>query len=164
MAFPKVSVLPQLFSPSGGSYDFYSSYRQIMFVNYMPFLLLALIGVDIFWEKKRFMLMTTGIFLMIMTSFYYSICGMLVVFIYGIAKFPLKQHRKIHTFFQFILPFFTAVFTSAFLLIPTACALLVRSGKSPKTQLKTLFIPDFSLEHFTYTGYGIGLSQVFSQC
>lgn len=136
----------------------FQSYRQIMFVNYMPFLLLTLIGVDIFWEKKRFMLMTTGIFLMIMTSFYYSICGMLVVFIYGIAKFPLKQHRKIHTFFQFILPFFTAVSTSAFLLIPTAGALLVRSGKSTKTQLKNLFIPDFSLEHFTYTGYGIGLS------
>lgn len=136
----------------------FQSYRQIMFVNYMPFLLLALIGVDIFWEKKRSMLLTTGIFLMIMTSFYYSICGMLVIFIYGISKFPLKQNRKIRTFFHFTMPFFTAVFTSAFLLIPTACALLVRSGKSPKTQLKNLFIPDFSLEHFTYTGYGIGLS------
>lgn len=136
----------------------FQSYRQIMFVNYMPFLLLALIGVDIFLEKKRFMLMTAGIFLMIMTSFYYSICGMLVIFIYGIANFPRKQNKKIRRFFYFTVPFFTAVFTSAFLLIPTAGALLVRSGKSAKTQLKNLFIPDFSLKHFTYTGYGIGLS------
>lgn len=136
----------------------FQSYRQIMFVNYMPFLILALIGVDIFRKKGSTLLFTAGIFLMIMTSFYFSICGMLVVFLYGITRFHMEKSHRIRRFFHFMLPFFTAVLTSAILLIPTACTLFVRSSSTHKINLGKLFIPDLSLTHFTYTGYGVGLS------
>lgn len=57
----------------------FQSYNQIMFVNYMPFLCMALWGVDSFLEKGKPLLYLSGVFLMIMTSFYFSIGGILVL-------------------------------------------------------------------------------------
>lgn len=47
----------------------YQSCHQIMFVQYMPFLMLALLGIDRYWEKGKTGLYTLGVFLMILTSF-----------------------------------------------------------------------------------------------
>ena len=43
----------------------YQSCHQIMFVQYMPFLLMAFSGVDRYWEKGKTGLYTLGVFLMI---------------------------------------------------------------------------------------------------
>ena len=51
----------------------YQSSHQIMFVNYMPFLCLTFLGIDRYFEKKQSGLLIGGTFLMIMTSFYFSI-------------------------------------------------------------------------------------------
>ena len=56
----------------------YQSCHQIMFVQYMPFLLMTFLGVDRYWEKGKPGLYTLGVFLMILTSFYFSIAGMAV--------------------------------------------------------------------------------------
>ena len=61
----------------------YQSCHQIMFVQYMPFLLMAFSGVDRYWEKGKTGLYTLGVFLMILTSFYFSIAGMAALFLYG---------------------------------------------------------------------------------
>lgn len=53
----------------------YQSCHQIMFVQYMPFLLMTFLGVDRYWEKGKPGLYTLGVFLMILTSFYFSIAG-----------------------------------------------------------------------------------------
>ena len=47
----------------------YQSCHQVMFVNYMPFLYMSLIGVDRYFDKKRSDLYLISVFLMIMTSF-----------------------------------------------------------------------------------------------
>lgn len=41
----------------------YHSHKQLMFVNYMPFLLMALMGVDRYFEQNKPVLMITGVFL-----------------------------------------------------------------------------------------------------
>ena len=51
----------------------YHTHRHIMFINYMPFLLMGLIGVD----KNKKTMITLSVFLMIMTSYYYSVCGII---------------------------------------------------------------------------------------
>lgn len=70
------------------------SYSQIMFVNYMPFLILAMMGVDRYFEKRRSGLLAGSTFLMIMTSFYFSIGGMLALVIYGIHCYGRKLEGK----------------------------------------------------------------------
>ena len=57
----------------------FQSYNQIMFVNYMPFLCMALWGVDSFLEKRKTASLFIRCILMIMTSFYFSIGGILVL-------------------------------------------------------------------------------------
>ncbi len=65
----------------------FHSYCQIMFVNYMPFLCMAFWGVDNYFEKGGKLLYTVSVFLMILTSFYFSIGGMLVLVLYGIYRY-----------------------------------------------------------------------------
>ena len=60
----------------------FQMHRHIMFVNYMPFLILSLFGVDKLLKENKKSLLIISIFLMIMTSYYYSVCGILVLGIY----------------------------------------------------------------------------------
>ena len=53
----------------------FHSYCQMMFVNYMPFLCMAFLGVDRYFEKGGQVRYTFGVLLMILTSFYFSIGG-----------------------------------------------------------------------------------------
>ena len=57
----------------------FQSYNQIMFVNYMPFLCMGLWGVDSFLEKGSSFLYILSVFFMILTSFYFSVGGILVL-------------------------------------------------------------------------------------
>lgn len=162
----------------------YHSYNQIMFVIYMPFLCLGLWGVDRYFdagafhgqvkekvregtEQKRAVgLLVTGIFLMIMTSFYYSIGGILVLVLYGLHRYfeSCGQEGKI-TFIGFIregllfvMPFFVALLLSGFLLVPTWMALKGRGGGRADIHMLSLFIPQVTLDRFFYSPYGIGLT------
>ena len=160
------------------------SYSQIMFVNYMPFLILALMGVDRYFEKRRSGLLAVSTFLMIMTSFYFSIGGMLALVIYGIHCYRRKLEGKneratVKGFLcegmRFLLPMIFAVMASGVLLVPTAFALIGRSsgessggnanaeslsvllGSGNATKiLKGLFFPQLRLSGVFYSPYGLG--------
>ncbi len=71
----------------------FHSYCQIMFVNYMPFLCMAFLGVDLYFEKGRKLLYMAGVFLMIMSSFYFSIGGMLALVIYGLYRYLGREPK-----------------------------------------------------------------------
>ena len=128
----------------------YHSYNQLMFVNYMPFLCMALWGVDSFLEKGKPLLYLSGVFLMIMTSFYFSIGGILVLILYGLHRYFMLQDslgKKIRFLdflrdgIRFLGPILTAILLSAFFLVPTAMALHGgREGETTPTDL-SLFIP-----------------------
>ena len=77
-----ISLMFLLAGPMIGQYS-----GQIMFVDYMPFLCLALIGVDRYFEQEKSGLFTVSVFLMIMTSFYFSIGGMLSLVLYGLHRY-----------------------------------------------------------------------------
>ena len=57
----------------------FHSHRHIMFVNYMPFLVMSLIGVWRYFEKKKSGLLVINTCFLILTSYYYSISGIIVV-------------------------------------------------------------------------------------
>ena len=68
-------------------------HRHIMFVNYMPFLIMAFMGVDKYIDnnKKCFLIINT--FLMIMTSYYYSVGGLVTIFIYYLYRHLHKNNK-----------------------------------------------------------------------
>ena len=138
---------------------------QIMFVDYMPFLCLALIGVDRYFEQEKSALFTVSVFLMIMTSFYFSIGGMLALVLYGLHRyFEQREECKVtvSAFLRdglcFVRPMFLAVLMSCFFLVPTALALTGGRSKGQNTSLAAIFIPQITVERFAYSIYGIGLT------
>lgn len=136
----------------------YQSCHQIMFVQYMPFLLMAFSGVDRYWEKGKTGLYTLGVFLMILTSFYFSIAGMAAIFLYGWYGYP-KGIRK-RKLFGFMVPMIVAVLSAGVLLVPTAYAILQRSGSSKSQNLKELLMPNLQLDTSLYGAYSVGLTVI----
>lgn len=181
----------------------FHSARHVMFVNYMPFLIMSLWGIDRYFgneentgkgnercrEKTGLCLQRTfcgppwlyiaGVFLMILSSFYFSVGGILVLCIYGLHRYAQvrrirckrqEQEPESRTYRRskavqfgtdaaaFLLPVVTAVCMSAFLLIPTAYALAGKRETASGLSLSALFTPDFYDFRLFYNAYGIGLT------
>lgn len=142
----------------------YHSYNQIMFVNYMPFLCMGLLGVDRQAADGRSVLVTLSVFLMIMTSFYFSIGGMLVLTIYGIHRYLEIYGRwtdALKNISRLLASMVTAVLMSGVLLVPTAMALMDGErgvGQRSAGALLKLFLPQIDMDRFFFSPYGMGLS------
>ena len=156
-------ILSLMFLLAGPMIGQYSG--QIMFVDYMPFLCLALIGVDRYFEQEKSALFTVSVFLMIMTSFYFSIGGMLALVLYGLHRYFEQREEcgvTVSDFLRdgvcFVRPMFLAVLMSCFFLVPTALALTGGRSKGQNTSLAAIFIPQITVERFAYSIYGIGLT------
>lgn len=131
----------------------FQSCHQVMFINYMPFLIMAFVGEDRYFEKGRSGLYTVSVFLMILTSFYFSIGGMLALALYGLSRYVERKDGA-----AFLMPMITAVFMSGFLLAPTACAIFGKRQGSAGIDIWELFMPRFPLESLVHGPYGIGLT------
>lgn len=149
---------------------FYHSCVQIMFVNYMPFLCLGLIGTDRYFEKGKAGLVCISTLLMILTSFYFSIGGIVCLCLYALYRYLklCRENRKRITAgaitgaaLKYMGIVLTAVFLSCFYLVPTAVALMGgRSGssQSPSVDFLSLFLPLGDPDRILYGKYGMGLS------
>ena len=156
-------ILSLMFLLAGPMIGQYSG--QIMFVDYMPFLCLALIGVDRYFEQEKSGLFTVSVFLMIMTSFYFSIGGMLSLVLYGLHRyFEQREENRVtvRSFLRdglcFVRSMILAVLMSGFFLVPTALALTGGRSKEQNTSFVSFFIPQITVERFAYSIYGIGLT------
>lgn len=136
----------------------YHAKRHIMFINYFPFLIGGLFAVDNFIKNKKQGLLIFCITLMIFTSFYYSVSGIVMLVIYGLYAYikEYKTKNLIKFIAKFIVPFAIAILTSSVLLLPTAYALLAGRGESIKAlEWWMLFIPNFK---FLFNAYGPGIT------
>ena len=156
-------ILSLMFLLAGPMIGQYSG--QIMFVDYMPFLCLALIGVDRYFKQEKSGLFTVSVFLMIMTSFYFSIGGMLSLVLYGLHRYFEQREEcrvTVSTFLIdglcFVRPMLLAVLMGSFFLVPTALALTGGRSKGQNISLASFFIPQITVERFAYSIYGIGLT------
>ena len=143
----------------------YHAYVHCMFVNYMPFLLLGLFGVKRHLEQKGSGLLIISTFLMIMTSFYFSIGGMVMLCLYAVHVYVKQQKDRIigkeliKAGVQFVCCLLIAVLMSGVLLIPTAFVLQGRGSATEETwSIWELLIPQFDLNRFVYARNGLGLS------
>ena len=128
---------------------FFHSHKQIMFVNYMPYLFLALISI----EKKNFVAFTLCGSMIVLHSYFYCIGCFIVCFIYLLYRYP-KEWKKL--FISYVL----IVLLTAILTIPTLYIILMNGKSGAPTQLSSLFIPSFNLKGLLYSKYGCGLTYI----
>lgn len=136
----------------------YHAKRHIMFINYFPFLIGGLFAVDNFIKNKKSSLLIGCITLMIFTSFYYSVSGIVMLIIYGIYAYIKEYGKKdlIKFITKFIVPYTIAILISSILLLPTAYTLLAGRGESIKAlEWWMLLIPNF---RFLFNPYGPGIT------
>lgn len=144
----------------------YQTYKQIVFVNYMPFLCMALIGIDRYFSAKKKDLLSVSVFLMIMSSFYFSVSGLFAICFYWLSLCLAEGEKpKVRDLLKsgarFSVPILTAVLMAGILLVPTFASLLEshRDGQTAVT-LSAILIPQFKLLRYAYSPYGIGLPSI----
>lgn len=161
----KISLIASLLFILSDSFIFHM-HRHIMFVSYMPFLIMALIGTDKLIRNNKKSFLIISIFLMIMTSYYYSVCGILVICIYYLYEYLNNNKNLTFKMFckdgiKFVSLILVAVMLSGLFLLPTAYTLLHGRGESEGgISILSLLIPNLHV-HSVFVGtYTIGLSML----
>ena len=156
-------ILSLMFLLAGPMIGQYSG--QIMFVDYMPFLCLALIGVDRYFEQEKKWPFYNQCISDDHDQFYFSIGGMLSLVLYGLHRyFEQREGNRVtvRSFLRdglcFVRSMILAVLMSGFFLVPTALALTGGRSKEQNTSFASFFIPQITVERFAYSIYGIGLT------
>lgn len=144
----------------------FHTHCHIMFMNYMPFVILGLYGIDLFMKSKKSWLLILSIFLMIMTSYYYSVGGIVVLFIYYFYSL-IKENKeeKISKIFikslKIIKYFIIGIMMSLILILPTLFTLLNgRDTANAGIDLAKLLVPNFDFKFLLYSSYSIGLTGI----
>lgn len=143
----------------------YHFHHHIMFVWYFPFLIMALIGVDKYVFKKKSFLLIIGVFLTLMTNYYYGVSALLVVLLYGVYRLISKQNEFdlkifIKDVFLFSLRIIISVLMACILLLPSFYVILSSRGSSISgTSLLSLFVPN--MNEVLYRPYTLGISVIF---
>ena len=143
----------------------FHSHRHIMFMNYMPFLIMGYYGVDRYFDKNKPLLLTISVFLMIMTSYFYSVSGIVSIILYGIYCF-IKKYEKINfkLFFKegikFLIPILIAVLCSGILIVPTFYSLLNGRSSGSDINIVKLLIPNLNIKNVLYSSYSLGISTI----
>lgn len=139
-------------------------HRHFMFVNYLPFLVLALIAIDKYIEKNKSILLIISVFLIITSSYYYSIPCILVIIIYYIYRY-IELYKKviakdlIYSLLKLFLPIFIAILMSSVLILPTFFCLI--DGRMPSDiNILKLFIPSINIDSILYDNYSLGLTAI----
>ena len=135
---------------------------QIMFVSYLPFLLLTLIGYDRYCRTGKYALLTLGVFCMVLTSFYFAVGGVAALLIYGLCGWKKEWASSpavlIRSLWKQFYPAFFGGLLSFFYLVPVFFAMLGGRSEGSSYGLKELLTPQISLWNVLYTSYGMGLT------
>ncbi len=161
----KVALLSTIIFMLSGPLLFHA-HRHIIFINYLPFLIGILILIDIYFIKKKRILLILSVFLLIMSSFYFSISSLVVIGIYTLYKI-LQDNKKLNL--KSFKPlgkiiFYTTIgiLLSSIIMIPTIYALYIgRSDTSVVINLFNLFIPELNYKITYYYSYSLGLTFIY---
>ncbi|MBR6044455.1 MAG: YfhO family protein [Ruminococcus sp.] len=141
---------------------FLHSHRHIMFVNFLPFLILSFEAVDSFFEGRRKWQLILFPLLMILTGWYFAAAGLTAVTVYGIYRFlsvtdKVTLRGFLNAAGSFALRLIAAVMTAGVLILPTVYVILSGRDSSNTSFPAEALIPAPRLESFAYTSYSMGL-------
>ena len=139
----------------------FHAHRHIMFISYMPFLVMGFYGIDRYFKNKSFLLIL-AISLMIFTSYYFSVSGLVVLFIFGIYKYLKYNKFKFKSFISFslkmVIRFIIGILIGAVIILPTLYVLFNGRGDTvTSSNLLNLLKPNMYL---LYSPYSIGLTLI----
>jgi len=145
----------------------FHTHRHIMFINYMPFLILSLIGVDKYFDNNKKTLLIISVFLIIMSSYYYSVGSIICILLYYVYRYiEINKKMKLSLFIKdsikFVFLIIVGIMMSGVLLLPSFYAIL--NGRPEITSLvniKELLIPKLNISEVLYHSYSIGVTSIF---
>ena len=140
----------------------FHSHRHIMFVSYLPFLMLAMISAEDYFSGKKKYKLVLFTFLTIMTNYFFAVSGIVAITVYAVycylkttEKFVFKDFVK--SGLAYAGRIITAVFMSGILILPTVyCLLSGRDSGNVNIDWK-IFLPGIHLSRFQYNHYSLGL-------
>ena len=125
---------------------FFHTHRQVMFINYMPFFLSALLAV----QSKRPRLAAVFLALAYCNSFYYSVAMLMAVGWYSYRREGKKFWRG------YLVTAAGSVGLAAVLLLPSFLVILEHKRETAEAFSVPLFLP--KLGFLLYSPYGMGLT------
>lgn len=140
---------------------FYQAHHQIMFVNYMPFLLLALLGVERVLETRKWGMLCVSLFFIYLHSFYYSAACLFVVGVYALHRMYAKKE---FVFGRLFLAVFLSVGMAMVLLLPTGLDILSTSKDGGSFAAERVSAVSMDLEGLLYSPYGCGMTLLVLYC
>lgn len=158
---------------------FYQAHHQIMFVNYMPFLFLALMGADSLLKKKKSILLVCALFFIYIHSFYYSAACLFVTAVYVIyhvlgqediqVMIREKKWKRIIKRLgaltgRLAFHVFLSIGMAMVLLLPTGLDILSNEKDAGSFASAPIKLADGSLKGLLYTPYGCGMTVLTLYC
>ena len=139
----------------------FQSHRHIMFVSFMPFLLLAMYFTDKYFETGKRWPVVLCAFLMIMCNYFFAVTALFALAAYGMIK-SIDERPTFGKFLKRYAPFvgmlFVSVLMACVLLLPTAYGLLAGRDEGNVSVSLTSFLPQMRLDWLTYGTYSMGLT------
>lgn len=142
----------------------FHSHRHIMFINYMPFLILSLIGVDKYFMENKRCLLIISVFLLIMTSYFFSVGSIFVITVYGLYNF-IKNNKNINfklfarETVKFLIPIIVGILMGMIIILPTLYVILSgRADSNVNINFFNLIIPNLKILNLFYSSYSPGLN------
>ena len=139
----------------------YQSYAQVMFVNYLPWLLVVLIGADRREAGGSAALVVVGTFFLILTSFYFAPAALVAVGVHmlaGTIEDVRGLGRRIADLVRRVVPIICGILLAAFYLLPICFAILGGRSGSSATFSWDLLWPGAKVSDVLYGTYGLGLA------
>ena len=139
----------------------YQSHRHIMFVSFIPFLLLCMHFTDKYFETGRRFPLVICAFLMIMCNYFFAVSALFAVSAYGLTR-VIDEHKPFKELLKRYVPFlmllFVSVLMACVLILPTAYELLSGRDEGNVSLSLTSFLPNMRLDWLTYYSYSMGLT------
>lgn len=148
---------------------FYQAHKQIMFVNYIPFLFMAFLSIDYYIKKQKSTWIIVSILLIILHSYFFSIAAMIICCIYYLYELNLVEKLTIKRLFKkdickFASSIMIAIMIACILLIPTAFVILENTKSVAETNATDLLTVSLNLKGLLYNRYGCGLTMIAWIC
>ena len=138
---------------------FFQSHKQIMFVNYLPFLFLAFICLDDDLKPLRLLCFILCGVLIVIHSYFYSFACFFICFVYYVYRLYIQNKFCFKYIIIFLMGAFHIVLLTAILTIPTLFVIF-NNSKSVQFDYRSLCQVTFSLKGLLYDSYGCGMTYI----
>lgn len=151
---------------------FFHAHHQIMFVNYMPFLVLALWAIDRIVDKKGTLPLTLCVFLICIHSFFYAPTCLVVSLLYGLHqlfRMPGPAHGKrsaqmVSTGARAAAAAILGIGMAAVLLLPAGLDILSTSKDAGVFMDRSFPAVSLTFNGLLYQPYGCGMTMLALYC